>query len=94
MTWPAIIARRQGAYRRLFLAESGQVGADAQFVLTDLKKFCFAERSTLVVSPVTRTTDTHATMMAEGRREVWNRIQGYLQLDAPALSRLREQPEE
>lgn len=94
MSWPAIIARRQGAYKRLFLAESGQVGADALFVLADLRSFCHHNRSTLKVSPITRTVDPLATMIAEGRREVILRIFGYLELDPRQVREIVEQPEE
>jgi hypothetical protein len=90
MPWPEIYRDKKRAYLRLLLDGSGNVKPDAELVLADLKKFCFVDRSTLVVSPVTRIVDTHATMVAEGRREVWNRIQAYLRLDDGQIMDLRE----
>ena len=75
--WQRLFKRRQN-YRRLFLDGSGNVNPSAEIVLADLKRFCRVETSTVVVSPVTKTIDPLAMAMAEGRREVWNRIQQYL----------------
>ena len=45
----------------------------AQAVLADLAKFCRADQSTFHVDP-------RASAVLEGRREVWLRIQTYLNL--------------
>ena len=71
--WDRIFRRRQN-YHRLFLDGDGRVHPAAAPVLADLKRFCRAETSTLVVSPVSKAVDPLAMGMAEGRREVWNRI--------------------
>jgi len=45
------------------------------------------------VSPVTKTIDPMAMAMAEGRREVWNRIQQYLQMADREIAQLKEEQE-
>lgn len=81
------ITRVSRAYKRLFLDGDGRVAADAAVVLADLRRFCHVDRSTLKISPVTRTTDIHATMQAEGRREVYVWLTSRLHLDEFSLPR-------
>ena len=71
---------RKRAYRRVFLDGDGNIGPDAEIVLADLKRFCRAMSSTVVVSPVSKSIDPLAMAMAEGRREVWLRIMGHLNM--------------
>ena len=87
--WQRLFKRRQN-YRRLFLDGDGNVNPSAEIVLADLKRFCRVETSTVVVSPVTKTIDPLAMAMAEGRREVWNRIQQYLQMADRDIAQLKE----
>ncbi len=89
----ARIRKRKYAYRRMFLAESGELSPDGETVLADLKKFCRATASTVVVSPVSRSVDPIATAMAEGRREVWLRIMAHLHLEDRAVINLEENEE-
>lgn len=63
------LLHRAGAYRRVFNLDS----QDAQFVLEDLAKFCRAHEATFQADP-------RAHALAEGRREVWLRIQQHLRL--------------
>lgn len=84
------IRKRRYAYRRMFLGENG-LNADGQTVLTDLAKFCRANSSTAVVSPISRSVDPIATAMAEGRREVWLRIMAHLHLDERIKMNLNEE---
>ncbi len=65
---------RRAAYRRAFLDNQGLLTEAGQRVMADLAKFCRVRKSITVVSPITRTVDTHASMQAEGRREVFNRL--------------------
>jgi len=90
--WQRLFNRRQN-YRRLFLDGDGNVNPSAEIVLADLKRFCRVETSTVVVSPVTKTIDPMAMAMAEGRREVWNRIQQYLQMADRDIAHLKEENE-
>jgi len=55
-------------------------------VPTDLARFCKARSSTVYVSPITKQIDP----MAEGRREVWNRLQSFLQISDKELSQFNE----
>ena len=50
----------------------------AILVLEDLSKFCRAHETTF-------TKDDRASLMLEGRREVWLRIQSYLNLTSEEL---------
>ena len=61
------ISRRRNAYCKTFL---NPYGAD---VLEDLARFCRANESTF-------NADARLHAVAEGRREVWLRIQKHLQL--------------
>jgi hypothetical protein len=58
--WQRLLRRRQ-PYRRLFLDGDGKPNVSTDIVLADLKRFCRAETSAAVVSPVSR-------------RQVWMRI--------------------
>lgn len=71
LTW------RASAYRRVFNIES----QDARTVMTDLARFCRADKST-------GHPDPYAAARLDGRREVWLRIQEHLNLTTPELYRL------
>lgn len=62
-----MLAARQVDFRQVFNSEAGQR------VLADLAKFCFANESTFHADP-------RAHAFAEGRREVFLRIQHQLKL--------------
>jgi hypothetical protein len=62
-----LLSRRRTAYVKAFLNPYGQE------VLEDLARFCRANESTFHPDP-------RAHAVAEGRREVWLRIQKHLQL--------------
>ena len=81
---------RRAAYRRAFLDDRGQLTEAGQRVMADLAKFCRVRESITIVSPVTRTVDTHASLQAEGRREVFNRLAYYLNLSEQDIYQLME----
>lgn len=85
-----VMLRRRSAYRAAFLGPDGLPNDACQTVLADLVKFCRARESTAVVSRVTGAVDTHASMLAEGRREVFNRITHYLNLTEAQVHQLLE----
>jgi len=89
----AKLRRRRYAYRRLFLGEEG-LTADGQVVLADLAKFCRANSSTAIVSPVSRSVDPLAMAMAEGRREVWLRLIAHLHIDERVVLNLNEEDQD
>lgn len=66
------LGERQYAYRKTF------EGPLAYTVLKDLARFCRAHESTFH-------GDARAHALAEGRREVWLRIQNHLQLTPAQL---------
>jgi len=84
------ILRRKRSYRRVFLDGDGNLGPEAKVVLGDLRRFCRATSSTMIVSPVSKTIDPLAMAMAEGRREVWNRIQAHLYVNEKQVFQLQE----
>jgi len=58
-------------------------------VLDDLREFCRADQTCVVIAKDGH-IDTHATLLAEGRREVWIRINDILTLSDEALNRMKE----
>lgn len=84
------ILNRKRAYRSVFMDASGNISRDGEAVLADLRKFCRATSSTVMVSPVSKTIDPIAMAMAEGRREVFMRIQGYLHINEKQVFNLQE----
>jgi hypothetical protein len=59
-------------------------------VINDLREFCRADQSCVVVAKDGH-IDTHATAVAEGRREVFLRITQTLNLSDETLQRFKEQ---
>lgn len=86
----AKIRQRKYSYRRLFLNDDGSLNPDGEKVITDLKKFCRANSSTAIVSPIRGTIDPIAMAIAEGRREVLLRILGHLHIEDRVLFNLNE----
>lgn len=84
------VRNRRKAYARTFLADDAELHRHAALVLADLKRFCRAAESTLMVSPVTGQVDPLATAAAEGRREVWMRIIAHLHLEDRITLNLEE----
>lgn len=87
--------RLKAAYQTVFTGK-GRMDKDAalRVVVGDLERFCRVSQSSVVVSPISRTVDTHATMVAEGRREVFNRIAYYLNLSDDQLNQMKERADE
>jgi hypothetical protein len=71
-------------YRWLFVGENGDFRRVGEHVLADLRSFCFADRPTIF--------DLEPIVMArrEGRREVFMRVQNFLNLDEAAVQKLME----
>jgi len=82
-----VVFRKRAAYRAVF-KPGGDVSPGTHIVLTDLRRFCRATRSTTMISLVTMSVDPLASAQAEGRREVWLRIQNMLNLDDQDVARL------
>lgn len=73
--------RRRLAYLRTFCDEKGNPHDEAKRVLADLKRFCGIDRGGLVVSPVSKTVDSHATVYRAALRDVYLRIRTMIQVD-------------
>lgn len=81
------ILRRRSHYRNVFQSLSGEA------VLADLKRYCRAGESPLVVSPNLQQTDAMATGVQIGRQEVFQRIQHHLHIEDAHLINLKENNE-
>jgi len=79
-----LLFKRQ-AYRRLLMDNQGNLLPDAAVVMQDLSVLCCAHNTTLRIGQ--GGIDPYATIYAEGRREVWLRIQKMLNIDDRALQR-------
>ncbi|MCW3505657.1 Bbp19 family protein [Burkholderia cenocepacia] len=85
---------RREQYRRCFCDERGKLTPAGEAVLADLAQFCRANQSTVITSPVQRTIDPLATMIAEGRREVFVRLIHILGMEDAALNSLKDEAPE
>lgn len=84
------LTSRRAAYQRTFLGDDDKPHRDAEIVLADLRRFCYYDRTTLKVSPVTGLSDPLAMAHAEGRRETFMRIAQFMNLDDSTIQRLTE----
>jgi hypothetical protein len=69
--------KKQAAYQALFYSGS-ELTESARIVLDDLTAFCRLNSMSAVILPTG--VDTHATMLAEGRREVALRVLAMLNI--------------
>lgn len=75
------IDRRRVAYKNTFCGDGAAPHVSAQTVLADLRKFAHIDHGGLVVSPVTRMTDAHATCYRAGLRDMYLRICAHLGIE-------------
>lgn len=75
-------ARRSLAYKRALL-DKGHPNVWAQQMLKDLEQFCYAKKTTFH-------ENERAHVLAEGRREVWLRIQHFLNISEAELAQYVE----
>ncbi|NHC63184.1 hypothetical protein [Paenalcaligenes suwonensis] len=83
-----MITGLRSRYRRVF------DGRDGDAVLADLAKFCKVGRSSVATSRITGAVDTHATMLAEGRREVFLHIAKVLRMTDEQINEIMEREHE
>ena len=76
-----MLLERSQAYQQVFKGEQGQK------VLDDLERFTHANSTTHVPG------DSHGTAQLEGRRQVWLRIQGYINLTLADVGEIIETAE-
>jgi hypothetical protein len=79
-------------YQAIFHRESRQP-AQVKSLLDDLREFCRADTSCVVIGKDGH-IDTNATMIAEGRRECFLRIQQILSMTDETLLKLKENEDE
>lgn len=72
--------RRKKAYQTVFR------GPQANVVLADLRRFCRATDNAIDIN------NDRTTYLLAGRREVWLRIQSYLNLTDDQINQLTEDP--
>lgn len=83
-TLQALVLGEKGrCFRAVFRSDDAQLSAEGERVLGDLKRYCRGEASTFSPEPY------QAARLA-GRREVWLRIVGFLDLDEHQVRRLVE----
>lgn len=73
--------RLRQAYEAVFLDKSGHVLPEARRILADFQRLARIYDGPAVVSPGTKSCDIHLTMLAAGRREVYDRVIAMLGLD-------------
>lgn len=69
----------RGAFRRTFLQADGKPTPDAVVVLSELRRFCYGGKP--IVKQGLQGVDSHASMVAAGRQEVYFRIAELLNID-------------
>lgn len=72
-------------YRWMFRGENGELRRSGEMVLSDLRDFCFAGPQDTIFDP-----DPLVMARREGRREVFLRIQYFLNLDEKTVQQLME----
>ena len=86
----ATLRDKQVAIRRMCLNGQGSLHRDAKLLAVELKRFCRADRTSLMYSPQTGMIDPVATAAAVARREVYDHLRRLLNLDDYAETNLRE----
>lgn len=77
-------------YRITFKGDGTRPHPPAAEVLADLRRFCGINRGGIVVSPVTRVVDSHATAYRAGQRDTFLRIANFLGLDEAGLQEIED----
>jgi hypothetical protein len=86
------------AFRRVVRREdkvhddTGALTPDARRFLSRMRSFCYADRSCVIIGPTGY--DTHATAVAEGRREVFIELQRVMNVSDEQLFALKDPDEE
>jgi hypothetical protein len=87
------LARKKLAYQRTFMDDKGRLLPFASEVIADLRKLCRVDAGGLVVSPVSKMVDSHATIYSAGQRDVFLRIVKYLELPGFHEEKSNDRPE-
>lgn len=75
------LQKKRMAYQRTFLdSSSGRLLPFAEDVIADLRRVSGIDRGGLVISPVSKMVDSHATAYRAGQRDLFLRIVKFLEL--------------
>lgn len=80
-------AMRQ-AFRQCFLGADGRPTTQGEIVLAELRRFCHGNRPT--IKSGLHGIDSHASIAAAARQEVFFRITAILKLDDTDINRMQE----
>lgn len=86
--------RRKRDWDACFKTNGVEMSQAGVAVLRDIAQFCGAYKTTAKVSPVQREIDVHATLVAEGRRQVYLHIQRRLKLTDDQILNMMEEAHE
>jgi len=75
------LQRRRLAYLNTLCDGANKPHPNAVIMLRDLKRFCGINKGGIVVSPISRMVDSHATAYRAGMRDVYLRIAGMIKLN-------------
>ena len=81
----AKLDRKRVAYSQTFFDASGKLHPNAAIVLKDLRRASGIDKGGIVISPISRMVDPHATAYRAGQRDIYLRIVKFLDLDGSAL---------
>lgn len=87
----ATMRDQQVAIRRMCLNGKGGLTPDARLIAVGLKRFCRADKTSLMYSPQTGMIDPVATAAAVARREVYDYLRRLLNIDDYVETNLREE---
>ncbi len=76
------------AFRACFLGADGRPTAQGEIVLAELRRFCHGNRPT--IKSGLHGIDSHASIAAAARQEVFFRITAMLKLDDSDINRMQE----
>lgn len=87
--WATI--RKRDTLRQFMMTDRDEFQPGAQVLMNELARFCYLNRPTTKVSKITGRIDSHASAIAEGRREVVLRILELLRFTDEKALKLIEQ---
>lgn len=82
------------AYQRTFLDDKGRLLPYAEEVLADLRRVCRIDAGGMVVSPVSKMVDSHATLYSTGQRDLFLRIVKFLELPGFHEGKSNDRPDD
>ncbi|HQQ71499.1 MAG TPA: hypothetical protein PLL92_14470 [Alicycliphilus sp.] len=75
------LQRKRVAYSQTFRDGKGELHPNARIVLKDLRRAAGIDKGGIVISPISRMVDPHATAYRAGQRDLYLRVVKMLGLD-------------